>query len=236
VAAAAASGYVNAGTVEFLLAPDGAFYFLEVNTRLQVEHPITEMITGIDMVREQIKIAAGRPLALAQGDITGRGHALECRIYGEDPENDFFPCAGGITYLKEPSGPGIRTDTGIYSGFEVPVEYDPILSKLIAWAATREEAIERMVRGLREYVILGIRTPIPFLIDVLGSDAFLAGETFTDFLDRHFRDWAPGKGESHAACVAYILDELTRDARTTSPAPSADTPSSPWQTLGHWRL
>lgn len=237
VAAAAAAGYVNAGTVEFLLDRDGKFYFLEVNTRLQVEHPVTEMITGIDLVRQQIEIAAGRPLTLTQEEITGRGHAVECRIYGEDPENGFFPSPGKIVYMKEPAGPGIRNDAGVYSGFEVPVEYDPILSKLVAWAPTRGEAAERMVRALREYVILGIRTPIPFLIDVLRSRAFLAGETYTDFIDRHFGDWEPGREDRHAACAAYIVDELAGSTKkSTGLGPARETEDSPWRTLGHWRI
>ncbi len=172
VAAAKASGYVNAGTVEFLLDPQGRFYFLEVNTRLQVEHPITEMITGLDLVRLQIEIAAGRPLALRQEEIFGRGHAIECRIYAEDPENGFFPSPGRIEFLKEPAGPGIRNDCGVYEGFEVPVEYDPILAKLVVHAQTRELAIRRMIRALQEYVILGLKTPVAFLIDVLSADFF----------------------------------------------------------------
>jgi acetyl/propionyl-CoA carboxylase alpha subunit len=169
IKAAKASGYVNAGTVEFLLDKEGKFYFLEVNTRLQVEHPITEMITGLDIVRLQIEIAAGNPLGFTQKDIAGRGHAIECRIYAEDPEQGFFPSPGKIEFMKEPSGPGIRNDCGIYSGFNVPVEYDPILSKLIVYAGNRKDAIERMTRALSEYVILGVKTPIAFLIDVLKS-------------------------------------------------------------------
>ena len=134
VAAAMASGYVNAGTVEFLVDKHKNFYFLEVNTRLQVEHPITEMITDIDLVRQQLEIAAGNPLPISQEDIVGQGHAIECRVYAEDPQNDFFPSPGKIVYMKEPTGPGVRNDCGVYSGFEVPVNYDPILSKLIVHA------------------------------------------------------------------------------------------------------
>jgi len=237
VAAAAASGYVNAGTVEFLLDPEGRFYFLEVNTRLQVEHPVTEMITGLDLVRLQIEVAAGRPLPLTQADVQGRGHAIECRIYGEDPENDFFPSPGRIVHLQEPAGPGIRNDAGVYAGFEVPVEYDPILSKLVAWAPTRALAVERMLRALREYVILGVRTPIPFLIDVLRSPAFAAGETSTDFIHRHFQGWRPGQEELLAACAAYVADELARPSRGSAPGLEREGRApTPWETLGHWRI
>jgi acetyl/propionyl-CoA carboxylase alpha subunit len=148
VAAARASGYVNAGTVEFLLDGEGNFYFLEVNTRLQVEHPITEVATGIDLVRRQLEIAAGQPLPFGQEAVDPRGHAFECRIYAEDPEAQFFPSPGRILYLKEPAGPGIRLDSGIRAGFEVPVAYDPILGKLIVWAEDREAARRRMIRAL----------------------------------------------------------------------------------------
>ena len=235
VAAAAAAGYVNAGTVEFLVDREGNFYFLEVNTRLQVEHPVTEMITGLDLVRLQIEIAAGRPLPFSQEDVIGRGHAIECRIYAEDPENGFLPSPGKILYLQEPSGPGVRNDCGVYSGCEVPVEYDPILSKLIVHAGNRAEAIARMLRALEDYVILGIKTPIPFLIDVVRSGAFRAGETRTDFLDANFPDWNPPCDASDLACAAYVLDELSA-RKGTRAATSEPGASSPWKTLGPWRL
>jgi acetyl-CoA carboxylase biotin carboxylase subunit len=235
VAAARASGYVNAGTVEFLLDSDGSFYFLEVNTRLQVEHPITEMVTGIDMVRHQLSIAAGEPLTLVQEEIQVRGHAIECRIYAEDPEQGFYPSPGKITYMIEPSGPGIRNDCGVYAGFQVPVEYDPILSKLIAHAENRDAAIQRMIQALERYVILGIRTPIPFLIDVLRSKAFVAGETFTDFVISHFADWKPERTDAEMACIAYIIDDLAGRKKTTVSRAGAGEPLSPWQSLGNWR-
>jgi len=235
VAAARAAGYVNAGTVEFLLDPDDNFYFLEVNTRLQVEHPITEMITGIDLVRHQIEIAAGTPLSLAQKDIAGRGHAIECRIYAEDPEHNFFPSPGKIRFLQEPAGPGIRNDCGVYAGFEVPVEYDPILSKLVVHAETRELAISRMIRALQDYAILGVKTPIGFLIDVLGSEPFSAGDTFTDFIGTHFSDWKPQLPDLDLAAVAYIADELSAAEKSTIPAAATADTVTPWQTLGNWR-
>jgi acetyl-CoA carboxylase biotin carboxylase subunit len=235
VAAARASGYVNAGTVEFLLDSDGSFYFLEVNTRLQVEHPITEMVTGIDMVRHQLSIAAGEPLTLVQEEIQVRGHAIECRIYAEDPEQGFYPSPGKITYMIEPSGPGIRNDCGVYAGFQVPVEYDPILSKLIAHAENRDAAIQRMIQALERYVILGIRTPIPFLIDVLRSKAFVAGETFTDFVISHFADWKPERTDADMARIAYIIDDLAGRKKTKVSSAGAGEPLSPWQSLGNWR-
>jgi acetyl-CoA carboxylase biotin carboxylase subunit len=235
VAAARASGYVNAGTVEFLLDRDGSFYFLEVNTRLQVEHPITEMVTGIDIVRHQLSIAAGDPLNMEQKDIRGRGHAIECRIYAEDPEQGFYPSPGKITYMKEPSGPGIRNDCGVYAGFQVPVEYDPILSKLIAHAENRDAAIQRMIQALQTYVILGIRTGIPFLIDVLRSEAFVTGETFTDFLISNFVDWKPERTAADMACIAYIVDDLAGQNKTRVSSAGAGEILSPWHSLGNWR-
>ncbi len=236
VAAARASGYVNAGTVEFLVDDSNNFYFLEVNTRLQVEHPVTEMITGIDLVRQQINIAAGGRLPFTQKDIAGRGHAIECRIYAEDPENGFFPSPGKIAFMQEPSGSGVRNDCGIYSGFEVPYEYDPILSKLIVCAETRDAAITRMIRALREYVILGVKTPIPFLIDIIQSEAYRKGATYTDFIPANFADWKPGTAGDDAALIAFVVNELVRKPGSQ---PSADTGAreiTPWQTLGNWRM
>ncbi len=235
VAAAAAAGYVNAGTVEFLLDQEKKFYFLEVNTRLQVEHPITEMITGIDLVRQQIEIAAGGVLGLTQKDISGRGHAIECRIYAEDPENNFFPSPGRIAFLKEPVGPGIRNDCGVYEGADVPMAYDPILSKLVCFAENRSAAIQRMLRALSGYVISGVDTPISFLMDVLGSKAFMAGETFTDFIETHFTNWHPAAGSADLARIAFVVDELCRTTRADKTMPGAGKSISPWETLGAWR-
>jgi acetyl/propionyl-CoA carboxylase alpha subunit len=236
VAAARAAGYVNAGTVEFIVDEHADYYFLEVNTRLQVEHPVTEMITGLDLVRHQIEIAAGRPLALDQSDISGRGHAIECRIYAEDPENGFFPSPGTIEFMKEPAGAGVRNDCGVYQGFTVPVEYDPILSKLIVHAETRGLAIERMVRALREYVILGITTPVPFLIDVLSSRPFSAGETFTDFVDAHFSGWKPEPQGREAALLAFIIDSARPGKSAGAPSRRESAVPAPWETLGNWRM
>ncbi|HUU81675.1 MAG TPA: acetyl-CoA carboxylase biotin carboxylase subunit [Acidobacteriota bacterium] len=235
VSAARASGYINAGTVEFLLDRSGQFYFLEVNTRLQVEHPVTEMTTGIDLVAAQLQIAAGSPLTLKQKEITQRGHAIECRIYAEDPEASFYPSPGLVLLHREPSGPGVRNDCGIYEGFEVPVEYDPILSKLIVTASTREAARRRMIRALESYAILGIRTTIPFLIDVLGSPEFAEGNTHTDFIDRYFENWTQNMEYADLARIAYVLDEFATTRKTSGKSESKGWPT-PWETLGNWRL
>ncbi|WDP85417.1 MAG: acetyl-CoA carboxylase biotin carboxylase subunit [Desulfobacter sp.] len=236
--AARAAGYVNAGTVEFLLDHQGRYYFLEMNTRLQVEHPITEFVTGIDLVRQQILVAAGTPLELSQSDIACRGHAIECRIYAEDPENGFFPSPGKIDWYEAPSGPGIRNDAGVYSGAMVPVEYDPILSKLTVHAETRDQAIAKMIKSLAAYVVIGVRTPVDFLADVLDCDSFRKGEVFTDFIDTHFSDWSPGADDADLACLAYIADELCPGKLSSGGAAQKDSAkvSTPFLTLGHWKL
>jgi len=236
VAAAQASGYVNAGTVEFILDTEGNFYFLEVNTRLQVEHPITELVTGVDLVRHQIDIAAGSALALAQEELTLRGHAIECRIYAEDPEQNFMPSPGTITFLEEPSGPGIRNDCGVYSGVEVPMEYDPVISKLVVHAETRERAIRRMVRALEAYTILGVKTPIGFLLDVLASPPFAAGATYTDFIDDHFADWTPDTAAVNLATIAWAADAMAPSTHQIGTSSKATVYQGPWQTLANWRL
>jgi acetyl-CoA carboxylase biotin carboxylase subunit len=235
VAATRASGYMNAGTVEFLVDHESKFYFLEVNTRLQVEHPITEMITGIDLVRQQIEIAAGNPLKFSQADIVGRGHAIECRIYAEDPMSAFLPSSGKIAFVREPRGPGIRNDSGVYSGYTVPMEYDPILSKLITHAESRRECIDRMSRALKDYVVLGVLTPIPFLMDILSSEAFIKGETYTDFIDTHFADWRPAMEGVDLACVAYIIDNMANHKTKSNFIQTDGEAYSPWQTLGNFR-
>jgi acetyl-CoA carboxylase biotin carboxylase subunit len=236
VAAARAAGYVNAGTVEFLLDQQGGFYFLEVNTRLQVEHPITEFTTGLDLVRQQLEIAAGRPLPFRQEALRKTGHAFECRIYAEDPESNFLPSPGRILFLQEPSGPGIRNDSGIYAGFDVPVEYDPILGKLIVFAETREAARQRMIRALEHYVILGIKTTIPFLIEVFRTAAFIEGRTTTDFIDRHFEGWRPDNGGADLARMVYAVAENSMILGRPEAGTTAQDRPSPWKTLGEWRL
>ena len=181
---ALSAGYVNAGTVEFLVDAAESFYFLEMNTRLQVEHPVTEMVTGLDLVHLQLRVAMGEPLPIKQEDVRLRGHAIECRIYAEDPENNFFPSPGLITRLVQPGGPGIREDCAVFAGWRVPLDYDPMLSKLVAFAETREMAIDRMLRALEEYVIGGIKTNIGLFRRILTDADFRAARIDTGYLER----------------------------------------------------
>jgi len=233
------AGYNNAGTVEFLLDKNNNFYFLEVNARLQVEHPVTELTTGIDLVHQQIKIAAGEKLAFKQEDLKQRGHAIEGRIYAEDPARGFLPSSGKILFLQEPRGPGIRVDSGIYAGWDVPIYYDPILAKLIVWGENREIACRRMLAALKDYVILGIATTIPFLREVIGHPEFLAGRTTTNFIQKYFAGWQETIREVDLrrlaqAAAAYL--ELNRKPVYKAEGISRTTRLSPWQTLGRWRI
>lgn len=184
VKAAKAANYLNAGTFEFLMDREGNFYFMEANTRLQVEHPVTEMITGVDIVKTQILIASGEKIPFEQSDIEWRGHSIEFRINAEDPANNFMPRAGKITNLRLPGGMGVRVDTGIYQGWEIPPYYDSLLAKLIVWGGDRQEAIQRGKRALKEFSIEGVPTTIPFHLEVLDNAFFLRGEVYTNFLAR----------------------------------------------------
>jgi acetyl-CoA carboxylase biotin carboxylase subunit len=206
VQAAAAVGYVNAGTVEFLLAADHSYYFLEMNTRLQVEHPVTEAVTGIDIVAEQLRIAAGEPLGLEQSRIQVRGWAIECRITAEDPFNDFLPASGRIIRLSQPSGPGIRVDGGIYEGFESSLFYDSLLQKVIVWGSSRAEAMQRMRQALRELRIIGLQTSTPFHEWVMTNERFLEGSYSTSFFQDQFAT-LPEQGRQRrlAAIVAALV-------------------------------
>jgi len=186
VSAARAAGYWSAGTVEFLVDKHRNFYFLEMNTRLQVEHPVTEMITGIDIAKEMFRIASGEKLSIRQEDVIMNGWALECRIYAEDPFNNFLPSPGVIQTLRVPGGPGVRDDSGVYAGYEVPLHYDPMISKLCTWGGTRDEAIDRMKRALDEYVVKGIKTTIPFHLKVMNNEQFLSGDITTGFIEDAF--------------------------------------------------
>jgi acetyl-CoA carboxylase biotin carboxylase subunit len=238
---ARSAGYTNAGTVEFLVesGADGApgnFYFLEMNTRLQVEHPVTELITGLDLVHLQIAIARGEPLPIAQGDVVIRGHAMECRIYAEDHENGFMPSPGRITRLIQPSGPGIREDSGIYEGWTVPMDYDPMLSKLIAYAPTRAMAIARLSRALQEYAIGGIRTNIGLFRRILDDPNFREGRLDTGYLDRLLAENStatqpPGPRPANdqiAAIAAGVFRELGGSNRNGAAAHP--------QTASAWKL
>jgi acetyl-CoA carboxylase biotin carboxylase subunit len=184
IAGATAVGYFSAGTVEFLLEESGDFYFLEMNTRIQVEHPITEMITGVDLVKWQIRIAAGEPLGIRQKEIKSSGHAIECRINAEDPDHNFRPSPGIVTTFHMPGGPGIRVDTHAYSGYHIPQQYDSLLAKLIAFGVDREEATARMIRSLQEFVIEGIPTTIPFHLKAMQHPDFVSGQLNTDFVTK----------------------------------------------------
>lgn len=234
VRAAQAAGYTNAGTVEFLMDKEGNFYFLEVNARLQVEHPITELVTGLDLVREQILIAAGQKLRLRQSDVQQRGSAIECRIYAEDPDNNFFPSPGRITALEIPGGLGIRMDSGAYEGWTVPVEYDPLIGKLAVWAPTRREAVARLRGALDECHIGGIKTTLEFFRDVLVDPGFCAGETHTGFipqwLERRKRTTpVPAGDEETVAVLSAAVHFLRRSKELQS---SAASNGSAWKLLG----
>jgi acetyl-CoA carboxylase, biotin carboxylase subunit len=230
-----AANYYNAGTVEFLVDRHLNFYFLEMNTRLQVEHPVTEMVTGLDLVKLQIAVAAGEKLEISQNDVVMRGAALECRIYAEDPENNFFPSPGRITRLRTPAGPGVRDDSGVYEGWTVPIEYDPLISKLVTWGATRDEAIGRMRRALQEYHIEGIHSNIAFFFEVLDSAQFRSVQFDTSFIDRWMKARRQVKtpdSEKELAAIAAVLFHSTRAA---APAPSANSPESAWKLDGRRR-
>lgn len=236
VETARAANYVNAGTVEFLLDDNGDFYFLEVNTRIQVEHPITEEVAGVDLVAEQFRVAAGMPLQWKQEDLIQRGHAVECRIYAEDPASGFLPAAGPLLYLREPTGPGIRVDSGVVQGVDVPIHYDPIMAKVIAYGPTREISTQRMINALEGYVALGVPTTAPFLRDVLASKPFAEGETQTDFIDRHFQGWTGWSEEDRLIALAAAGSLSSAKSNGNGAATQAAGPVSPWSELGNWRI
>ncbi len=234
VAAAKSVDYVGAGTVEFLVDNDLNFYFLEMNTRLQVEHPITERVTGKDLVKAQIMIANGLPLEYSQDELRQNGHAIECRIYAEDHKNNFMPSPGLIKHITEPLGLGIRTDGYVYEGYEIPYHYDPMISKLIAWAPTREEAIKRMKRALYEYKITGVKTSLPFLLKIMETPDFYEGKYDTHFIEKN-RDTlmdetgCDGVCEDIALFIAYVdyTDKITK--RNSSSGSSTKTATSGWK-------
>jgi len=231
---ARAVNYSNAGTLEFLADQQGNFYFLEMNTRLQVEHPVTEWATGLDLVRWQIRIAAGEMLSVRQRDVQWNGWALECRVYAEDPENNFFPSPGAITQYAEPAGPGVRVDGGVYAGWTVPIEYDPLLAKLAVWGDTRQAAIERMRRALSEYRVLGITTNLRFLEALMSDRRFQAGELDTGFLD-HFQ--APRRSLAEESEVAAaILVAAYAGAKRPEAAPATGSETSAWRTASRQGL
>ncbi|HEX9900426.1 MAG TPA: acetyl-CoA carboxylase biotin carboxylase subunit [Candidatus Methylomirabilis sp.] len=232
VGLARAAGYVNAGTMEFLVDQERNFYFLEMNTRLQVEHPVTEMVTGLDLVKEQIAIAAGEALRYRQEDVVIRGAAIECRIYAEDPFQNFVPSPGRIIGLREPGGAGVRIETGIYKGYEVPVYYDPLIAKLITWGRDRPEAAQRMRRALMEYSVQGIKTTIPFHQRVMADPDFLRGDIDTTYIDRRFagRPHAWDESQRDVALVAAAIHAHLQDqARAGTPARGGRAAESAWK-------
>ena len=233
VAAGKAVEYHNAGTVEFLIDSNLNFYFLEMNTRLQVEHPVTEMVTGIDLVREQIRIAAGQKLRYRQEDLQIRGHAIECRIYAEDPNNNFFPSPGKIVSLSEPSGPGIRNDGGVYAGCTIPVHYDPLISKLVAHAEDRGHAIRRMQRALREYQIAGVQTTIPFFEVLLSHPQFFRGDLHTHFIEEY--RLVEQLAELPIQEVPLIAAALHYVSQAQSRSPASRRPLNAWRDYGRFR-
>jgi acetyl-CoA carboxylase biotin carboxylase subunit len=224
---AQAASYTNAGTVEFLVDEQKNFYFLEMNTRLQVEHPVTELITGLDLVHLQIRIAAGEKLPFRQDDVRIRGHAIECRIYAEDPDNNYFPSPGKITLLQEPSGPGIRVDGGMYEGWTVPIDYDPLLAKLVGYATDRERAIARLKRALDEYFVGGIKTNISLFRRILRDADFNAAKLDTGFLDRMSKRNEENSDDSNAAEVAAIAAGVFAALSSMGAGKGANGGSSP---------
>jgi acetyl-CoA carboxylase biotin carboxylase subunit len=236
VKAAQAAEYANAGTIEFLADANGNFYFLEMNTRLQVEHPVTELVTGLDLVQLQIRIAAGEKLPFTQDQIRLRGHAIECRIYAEDPENNYFPSPGKISTLAEPSGPGIRLDSGVYCGWNVPLEYDPLLAKLIAYGDTRKNAIARLQRALGEYFIGGVKTNLSLFRRILDDRGFVSGKVDTGVLER-LAPYQPPSTEDDTK-VAVIAAGLfaALDARNgSSPGMGGDPLASEKRQASAWK-
>lgn len=235
--AAAAVDYLNAGTIEFLVNEDESFYFLEMNTRLQVEHPVTEMVTGLDIVKEQIRIARGRKLHVAQEDIQLSGWAIECRINAEDPYNNFLPSTGKITQSLLPTGPGVRVDTGVYAGFEISPFYDSLISKLICGGETRGEAILRMRRALEEYRILGVKTNIPFHQNIMDSHRFMAGQYDTRFVEERFSmDQASGKQKEHAEIASIMATVVAHreSQRASQIVRKSERDTSNWKWIGRW--
>jgi acetyl-CoA carboxylase biotin carboxylase subunit len=232
VEAAKAVGYENAGTVEFLVGEMGDFYFLEMNTRLQVEHPVTELVTGLDLVHWQLRIAAGEPLTISQRNMQWRGSAIECRLYAEDPEQNFFPSPGRITRWEMPAGPGIRLDAGAYQGWTVPLDYDPLLAKLVVWAETRDAAVERMRRAISECSVGGVKTNIPFFAQILVDSEFCAGNLHTGFIDDWFgRRGAVGSLSQEEQLAAALVAVVSAQAQKTKTA-VASSRSSGWLVEG----
>jgi acetyl/propionyl-CoA carboxylase alpha subunit len=225
VAAARSVGYQNAGTIEFIVDPrTREFFFLEMNTRLQVEHPVTEQVVGLDLVQWQIRIAAGERLPFAQSDLRQNGHAIECRLYAEDPANNFLPATGPLLRFVEPRGPGVRVDSGVTGGDSITIHYDPLVAKITAWAEDRPAALRRMQSALRETILLGLTNNNQFLQDVLADPDFQAGDIYTTWVEEHFGDWQPPQCDLPAEIL--VAAALAKRPSTT-PTATRD-PYSPW--------
>jgi len=237
VSAAKTVGYTNAGTVEFMVDGNLNFYFMEMNTRLQVEHPITEMTTGIDLVKWQIRIASGMKLTLKQNDLIQRGHAIECRIYAEDPSNGFLPSVGTLEKVVVPTGPNIRDDSGINTGLKVTPYYDPMLAKLVTYSENRQENINKMIWALSRYVVLGVTTNVPFLKKVLEHEEFKKGNITTHFIDNYFKDWtAKKRGLPVDAIIALAVYDSMHSKAQEIVRYKEEDPHSPWKHVGRWRV
>ena len=238
LAMAKAASYTSAGTLEFVLTPEGQFYFLEMNTRLQVEHPVTELVTGIDIAAWQIRSAAGEELTFTQEDLTQRGHALECRIYAEDPAKGFLPSIGEIEFYRPASGPGVRVDDGIGAGTQVSPYYDPMLSKVITWGYDRNESIRKMVRALQDTVILGVTTNLSYLIDILLHPDFAAGQISTRFLQKNFEPWQSKPDTTNSTWLAIAAYEVIGDPNSQyarSETSTSEKAFDPWDEPSSWR-
>jgi acetyl-CoA carboxylase, biotin carboxylase subunit len=234
VSAARAVNYVNAGTIEFLMDRDKNFYFLEMNTRLQVEHPVTELVTGVDIVQEQMRIARGRRLSLSQEEVTFKGWAIECRINAEDPYNDYLPSTGLITTSQLPTGPGVRVDTGVFPGFEITPFYDPMISKLICYGTTRGEAVLRMRRALEEYRIGGVKTNIPFHQHMMDSHRFLSGQFDTKFVEERFSMSDREAPHALEAAILAVLAAHEQSQRAGQIVDSGSGTRSNWKYYSRW--
>jgi acetyl-CoA carboxylase biotin carboxylase subunit len=224
VEAARSVNYEGTGTVEFLVDANLNYYFLEMNTRLQVEHPITERVVGVDLVKEQIRVANGEPLVYKQEYLRQLGHAIECRIYAEDPDNNFMPSPGLFRHITEPTGLGVRTDGYVYKGYEIPIYYDPMISKLIVWGRTRDGAIDRMKRALSEYKISGVKTSIRFLQNIMNHPDFVKGKYDTHFIEQHMKTLMAEKEVCNGACedvalITAFLDYIDKISKTESQTP-----------------
>jgi acetyl-CoA carboxylase biotin carboxylase subunit len=231
---AAAVGYVNAGTVEFLVDRERSFFFLEMNTRLQVEHPVTEMVTGRDLVKDQLRIAAGEKLGFGQDDVRLHGWAIECRVNAEDPFASFIPSPGKVVGLRAPGGPWVRDDTGVYAGCTIPRFYDTLMAKLIVWGPDRDAAIARMARALGEYTVAGVQTTIPILQRIIAHPDFVAGRLSTGFMERLLVADKPEAAGRHRT-IALIAAALTAYERAGRPASAGGSPTAPATTPGAWR-